>query len=73
MERDLTPSEDAARTAFLNEGAYRFNDLIDASNGNGSYFRVRAYIFNGRRENAWDISVDHVNVEIVGSSSVAAK
>lgn len=72
LERELTPEEGASRMRFLESGAYRFGDLM-SRDVKGSYFRVRAYVFNGRREAEWDISVDHVTVEIVDSSPVRAK
>jgi hypothetical protein len=73
LERELTPEEDASRIAFLSRGTtYRLSDLM-SRDVKGSYFRVRAYVFNGRREAEWDISVDHVTVEIIDSSPVRAK
>jgi hypothetical protein len=72
LERELTPEEDASRMRFLESGAYRFGDLM-SRDVKGSYFRVRAYVFNGRREAEWDISVDRVEVEIVRSSSVNSR
>ena len=66
-ERELTPSERAARTYFLIHGPY-LGDLINV--GDGSYLRVRAYVFNGRKDGAWDHSVDHVNIEIIDSSPI---
>jgi hypothetical protein len=68
-ERDLTPEEDASLRAFLNHGPY-MGDLI--STDSGSYLRVRAYVFNGRREGAWDISVDRVNIEIINSEPISS-
>lgn len=68
-ERELTSDERATQTFFLLHGPY-LGDLINV--GDGSYLRVRAYVFNGRKDGAWDHSVDHVNVEIVASASISS-
>lgn len=67
-ERELTPDEDAARMAFLRGGAYRLGDLMAMDNG--SYLRVRAYVFNGRRDRGWDISVERVSIKVVSCEPV---
>lgn len=70
-ERELTPEESSLFEAFRRERVYALGDLIN--HNEGSYFRVRAYVFNGRKEGAWDISVDCVDVEIVNQSSLRSR
>lgn len=49
---------------FLHHNNRHFRDLINMGHDNGTYMRVRAFVYNGRREGVWDISVDRVEVGI---------
>jgi hypothetical protein len=68
-ERELSPEEDMNRQSFISD-AYSSGTLLPTDGS--SYFRVRAYVFNGRRDSQWDISVDRVNIEIINSEPISS-
>lgn len=69
-ERPLTEDEREKFRAFRARKVYGIGDLMRVSDG---YFRVRAFVYNARQQDAWNIGCDRVTVEITEAHSLLPK